>query len=351
MEHLARQRRKNRMTLAALIAALLLMLGAGVSWGAVDVSWGDLVIYLCSRVRSAGLGVLPPEKSIAFVIVWNLRLPRVILAGLVGSGLALAGAVFQALLRNPMADPHILGASQGAALGACLAMLTGFKLGSSTLWAVPAAAFAGAWVTVALVYLLTQVEGRVPVLTLLLAGIAVGTFFSSLTALVIFFSGDKLHGVVYWLMGSFSGRNWDYVAMVFPYVVLGSGIILSMSRELNLLVMGEETAQHLGVATEKTKKILLAAASLITAAAVSASGVIGFVGLIVPHMVRLLVGADHGILLPAAGLLGAIVLIGADMAARLLMPPVELPVGAITSLLGAPFFVYLLYRHRRQALW
>lgn len=346
MEYFAQQRRKNRLVIIVLICTLLVVFFAGISWGAVDISWREIATGIFDR-----LTLSPPEDDIAFVIVWNLRLPRVILAGLVGAGLALAGAVFQALLRNPMADPHILGASQGASLGACLAMLTGFKLGSSTLWAVPAAAFAGAWVTVLLVYALTQVEGRVPVLTLLLAGIAVGTFFSSLTAMVIFFSGEKLHGVVYWLMGSFAGRNWDYVGMIFPYMVVGSGAILSMFRELNLLVMGEETAQHLGVETEKAKKILLAAASLITAAAVSASGIIGFVGLIVPHMIRLLVGAEHGILLPACALLGAITLIGADMVARLIMPPVELPVGAITSLLGAPFFVYLLYRHHRQAVW
>ncbi|MDH7497713.1 MAG: iron chelate uptake ABC transporter family permease subunit [Syntrophomonadaceae bacterium] len=328
---------------ACVLAVMAAVLGAvtvlGVGWGAVRIPLGEVVaVLLDPQAHSA---------SAFSTIIWDLRLPRVVLAGLVGTALALAGAGYQALFKNPMADPHIIGVSQGAALGACLAMVAGLQLQWAGIGAVPLAAFAGALAAAATVTLLARSAGGLPVATLLLAGIALGTLLNSLVSLLVFLSGQQLHSVIYWLMGGFSGRSWEYVRMCWPYVLAGSLLMLGLARELNALLLGEETAHHLGVEVEKVKFLLLGAASLLTATAVAASGVIGFVGLVIPHAVRLVVGPDHRVLLPAAGLTGATFLIAADILARTVLVPSEVPIGVITALFGAPFFIYLLLRRRR----
>lgn len=215
------------------------------------------------------------------------------------------------------------------------------------LGSVPLAAFLGALVTVIVVYNLARVGNVIPVQNLLLAGIAVSAFLSSLVSLLMYFSDDRLHAVVYWLMGGLSGRSWDYVMWSLPYLVVGVGLAIYCARDLNVMLLGEEAAEHLGVEVETSKRILLVAASVLTAIAVAASGIIGFVGLIVPHVVRILIGPDHWKLIPAAGVAGAILVVLADLAARTLLAPVEIPLGVVTSLFGAPFFIYLLRRHRR----
>lgn len=321
-----------------LIAGLGLAFIAAVSIGPVWVPPSELA--------DAVLGRLSGRDSLSYTIIFQIRMPRVILSGLVGAGLATSGVILQGLLKNPMAEPYVLGISSGAALGATLAILFGVGTGFFGFKAVPVVAIIFGIGTTFLVYNLSRVSGQVAITTLLLAGIAVGSFFTALTSLSMVVGGQELHRVIFWLMGGFSGTTWEDIKMVVPYLIIGAFPVYFFARDLNLMLLGEESARHLGVDTEKVKFILLAASSLITAAAVSVSGLIGFVGLIIPHSVRLLVGPDHRVLLPAASLVGAVFLILADTLARTLGGAMEVPVGVITAMCGAPFFLYLLRREK-----
>ncbi|TET66353.1 MAG: iron ABC transporter permease [Dehalococcoidia bacterium] len=282
-------------------------------------------------------------------IVLEIRLPRVILAGLVGAALAIAGATYQGLFRNPLADPYLIGVAQGAALGAVIGFLlpatwhsSGFGFGI-----IPLLAFSGALMSTAIVYNLARVGKALPVTTLILAGVALGALLGSIVSYLIISSGERIHGIMFWLMGSFSLTQWSEAKIVLPYVLLGVVIILLYARSLNLMQLDEEQAQQLGINVERLKLVLLAAATLITAAAVSFVGIIGFVGIIIPHAVRLIWGADYRFLLPLSVLTGAIFLILADIIARTALAPTEIPIGVITALFGAPFFLYLLRRRKR----
>jgi len=280
-------------------------------------------------------------------IIWQVRIPRVLLAAAVGAALACAGTAMQAVFRNPMADPYIVGVSSGASVGAVLAGMVGF--GTTALFGAfmtPALAFTTALVTVFVVYYLGTVGGKVYVNTLLLSGVAVAAFLGSMVSLMIYFAGQQYHRIIFWLLGSFSNAGWTGFYVVAVAAAVGIVIVFIFSRDLNALLLGEETAHNLGVDPESLKTVMLVVAAVMTAAAVAFTGVIGFVGLIVPHMVRLVVGADHRILVPAATLTGAIFLILADTTARAVIAPTELPVGIITALCGGPFFLYLL-RHNR----
>jgi len=282
-------------------------------------------------------------------IVLEIRLPRVILAGLVGAALAIAGATYQGLFRNPLADPYLIGVAQGAALGAVIGFLlpatwhsSGFGFGI-----IPLLAFTGALMSTAIVYNLARIGKTLPVTTLILAGVALGALLGSIVSYLIISSGERIHGIMFWLMGSFSLTQWSEAKIVLPYVLLGVVIILLYARSLNLMQLDEEQAQQLGINVERLKLVLLAAATLITAAAVSFVGIIGFVGIIIPHAVRLIWGADYRFLLPLSVLTGAIFLILADIIARTALAPTEIPIGVITALFGAPFFLYLLRRRKR----
>jgi iron complex transport system permease protein len=280
-------------------------------------------------------------------IILDIRLPRVILAGLVGAALGTAGATYQGLFRNPLADPYLIGVAQGASLGAVTGFLlpiTGQFLGAG---AVPLFSFAGALVSTAIVYGLARVGKTLPVTTLILAGVALGALLGSVVSYLIISSGEKMHGIVFWLMGSFSLSQWAEVKLVLPYIVVGTAVILLFARSLNVMQLDEEQAQQLGINVERLKLVLLIAATLITAAAVSFVGTIGFVGIIIPHAVRLIWGPDYRFLLPLSVLSGAIFLILADLIARTVQAPTEIPIGVITALCGAPFFLYLLRRRRR----
>lgn len=277
-------------------------------------------------------------------IVVHLRLPRIILAAIVGFALAGAGTVMQGFFRNPLADPAVIGVSSGAAVGAVLAISTPALLP----FGLGPAAFIGGIGTAFLVYLIATEDGRTPVPTLLLAGVAIQTFLGAVISYLILHSGDSLQQVVYWLMGHLHNSTWPDVLFAAPMTLGLFGLMVLYARDLNVLLLGEEDAQTLGVAVERTKRVLLALSSAITAAAVAVSGVIGFVGLIVPHMLRLVVGPDHRILLPTAALGGASFLVIADTIAR--TNPVEVPVGIVTAAVGAPFFLYLLKRRRVHAL-
>lgn len=323
----------------------------------VSLSLTGLLVAVILLSVIVGSVRLPPRRSIEILlqsilggqgepagteqtIILSLRVPRAILAGLVGAGLSVSGAIFQALLRNPLADPYILGVSSGAAVGAIIAIL----LGLSTLsLGLPVASFLGALLTVFAVFYFGRQNGKIHPTTLLLAGVIIGSFLS---ALIMFFISvsprEDLHTIIFWLMGDFSLSNVWMIRMVFPYIFFGFVLLYLYARQLNLILSGEEHALQLGVDVERLRLISYLSASLITAASVSVCGLIGFVGLIVPHSVRLLFGPDHRLLLPASALLGASFLIASDTLARTLLAPIELPVGVITAAFGGPFFIYLL---------
>lgn len=327
-------------------AALLVAGTAGVAMGSVSLPLREVVRILAHVLPWLGEGVVPDWPASHEAIILALRLPRVLLGAAVGASLATAGAAFQGLFRNPMADPYIIGVSSGAAFGASLAITFHPGVTLLGLGAVPLAAFAGAILTVFTVYSIARVGREVPIGNLLLSGVAVGALLSAMVSVVIVFSRQHIDEIVYWLMGSLAGRGWTHLGAGLPYLVVGTAVLLFFSRDLNALLLGEEEAAHLGVPVERTKKIILAAASLLTAAAVATCGVVGFVGLIVPHITRLVVGPDHRTLLPVSALAGALLLVVADLAARTVVRPGELPVGVVTAVIGGPFFLYLLRRTR-----
>ena len=310
--------------------------------GAFAVSiWLGSVALTPSEVLTALTGGGDPNVQ---RIVVELRAPRAALAILVGGGLALAGAVFQALLRNPLAEPYILGISGGAATGAVLALSLG--LVASHSWALPAASFTGALLAIVLVMrVAAAADDRVDVRVLLLAGVVVGAFFSACISFVLSVSDARtVRSAVLWMMGSLAGADWPTVATVTLYTVPAAVLLAGLARPLNLMAIGEETAGYLGTNVERVKKTAYVVASLLTAAGVAATGVIGFVGLIVPHGVRLVVGSDYRMLLPLSFLAGAVFLILADVVARTILSPTEVPIGVITAFVGVPLFLILLRR-------
>lgn len=291
------------------------------------------------------LSALTGGDGPASVIVLDLRLPRALLAFLVGAALAGSGAVFQALFRNPLADPFVAGVSGGAALGAVAASVCGVQTGLFGIGAASLAAFAGALGAALLVYRIASARGRIPVAPLLLAGFAVGSFCSALVSILLLLDARNWNEVLVWLMGSFDRPDaWTRIRVSAPVLAIALAVMWIHRRPLNLLLLGEETAQHLGLDVERAKKTLLAAGSISAAVAVSMCGIIGFVGLIVPHVARLLAGPDHRTLLPVSVLAGGAFLVGADILARIAMPPSGVPVGTVTALAGAPFFLLLLRR-------
>jgi iron complex transport system permease protein len=337
---------RYRRVLAALALALVGAILLGVAVGAVWVSPMTTVRIIAWKV---GLTDRPEDVSrSAEVIVLQLRLPRVLLAGIVGAALAASGAVFQGLFRNPMADPAIIGVSSGAALGAVLVIVT-VGAGSLGALAVPAAAFAGATATALLVYRLARIGPVVHVATLLLAGIAVAAVISGLMSLVMSLSGEEIRSIYAWLVGGLVAQGWRTIAIAVPVVALGLVGAALVAHQLNLVALGEERAAQLGVAVDALKGRAIAVGALLAAAAVSVAGVIGFVGLMTPHLLRLVVGADHRRLVPASALGGATLLILADVVARTVISPAELPVGVVTALLGGPFFLFLLRREGASA--
>lgn len=325
--------------LLLLAAAVTVALAAGGA--AVPAKLVARILWL-RAVAPHALDQLEPASS----IVLDIRLPRVLVGVAVGASLALAGVAAQGLLMNPLADPYILGVSSGAAFGASTAMATRFAERWGGL-GVPAAAFAGAAATLALVYALGRSGGRLSLHNFLLSGVVVGAFLWAAITLVLSLAGQDVQRLLYWLLGSLNGRDWHHLAMIGPALAASWAVLFLCARDLNLMSMGEETAHSLGVPPERAKLVILGAAALATAAAVAVSGIIGFIGLMVPHIVRRLVGPDHRVLLPAAALVGAAFLVLADTVARsatIASTLGELPVGVVTALTGAPFFLYLMRR-------
>lgn len=331
----------GRATLTLGLGAVLLALvaAAGVLAGTSGIGIGDAVAIVAHRLTGIGPVTWPSSFE---TIVWELRLPRVVAGTVVGAGLACAGAVFQALLRNPLADPYIIGPAAGASLGAVTALLLPVAtVGWLGLGLVQLMAFAGGLLAVVVVFSVARGHGGTPVVTLLLAGYAVSSLLSAGVAVLIFNSGERLAAVIGWLLGSLGGASWPRVGFAAPLIIISFSLLLLRWRRLNALLLGESQAAHIGIDVEREKRILVALAALATSAGVAISGTIGFVGLVVPHLVRLAVGPDHRLLLPASMLYGAALLVLADLGARLAG---GIPVGVVTALIGAPFFLWLLRR-------
>jgi iron complex transport system permease protein len=325
-------------------AVLLVVAGlASIAVGTSGVDAGDAAAVILHR--TLGVGAVSWPASVE-TIVWELRLPRIVAGMVVGAGLATAGTVFQALLRNPMADPYIIGTAAGASLGAVAAILVPSLLpvalaGWMGMSVVQALAFAGGLAAVTAVYAVARGRAGTPVVTLLLAGYAVSSLLAAGVALLMFMAGDRLAAVVSWLLGSLAGASWSRIAFAAPLVVGSFALLLVRWRTLNALLLGEQAAAHLGVEVEREKRVMTALAALATSAGVAISGTIGFVGLVVPHLLRLAFGPDHRLLLPASAVYGAVLLVLADLGARLAG---GIPVGVVTALIGAPFFLWLLRR-------
>jgi len=320
-----------RLLILAFLSALVLVVS--ITLGAADIPLANVF----DALRGGG-------DDTTRTIVLDLRLPRAIAALLVGGALGLAGAVFQALLRNPLAEPWVLGVSGGAAVGAVAAVVLGWGLYAP--WSIPLAALLGAFLAIGLVLrIATHAARGLDTRVLILAGLVVAAFFNAIIQLLLTFaSGDTFRSAVFWMMGSLAAASWTSVFVLSAYLLPGIIVLLLMARPLNLLAVGEETASYLGTRVERVKLAAYLVASLLVAATVAISGIIGFVGLIVPHAIRLLWGSDHRLLLPASVLLGGGFLLAADTAARTVAAPAELPLGVITALVGVPLFVVLLTR-------
>lgn len=339
------------------LVIVLLMLGGGLivslfvasAFGAVNISVPDILKMVLNKV--AIFDFTSTWRGADEIIVFQIRLPRVIGAALIGAALATAGALFQGLLRNPLADPYIIGTSAGAALGATIAMTLPINLAFLGFGLVPLAAFVGALSAVIVVYNLARVGSRTPIVSMLLAGFVVSALLAAVISFLMAISDRvnlDLHSVYSFLMGHVSVVGWEQIAVVAPLVI--GGIIGGrfFAYHLNAFSLGEEGAAYLGIDVERDKVLILALGSLLTAAAVSIGGLIGFVGLVMPHAVRLSLGPDHRLLLPASALAGALFVVVADLLARVVLAPTEIPVGIITAIVGAPFFLYLLRRSRRE---
>jgi iron complex transport system permease protein len=309
----------------------LLLLAAGI----VSLAIGSVTIPL-SHIASALLGRSDAIPSSELVIIWQLRLPRVILAMMVGAALAVTGGVFQALFRNPLAEPYILGISSGGTVGTLIALAAGMV----TL--VPAASFIGSLSVMTLVYAIGRRRGQLDTNVLLLAGVMIGTFFNAIILLLISLYNQELRSSYLWLLGNLSNATTASLWLIVPVVVLGSAVFWLLGRQFNLIAGGEESAAQLGVNVPRLKILSYILASMMIGIVVSVSGVIGFVGLVIPHICRILFGPDHRIVFPTSFLIGAIFLLIADLIARVVLAPAEIPVGAITAVLGAPFFIWLL---------
>jgi iron complex transport system permease protein len=328
------------LALSLLLLAAVLILATAV--GAVRIPPLEVLLAVWH-------GLTGEVSGSSETIIWQLRLPRVLLAALVGASLALAGVVYQGLFRNPLADPYLLGVASGAGFGATLAIAFSASLPFLAALGLPLAAFVFALLTVFVVMALARQGSALPLISLILAGVVVGSSLTAATSFVMLSAREQSVAVLAWLLGSFGLASWGKITIILPFILLAALVTQLSSRALNLMQLGEEGAAQLGLSVETFKLALIAVATLATAAGVSVSGVIGFVGLMVPHAVRLAVGPDHRSLVPLAAVWGALFLVLADLLARTLIAPAEIPVGVITALAGGPFFLYLLRRQGSRA--
>ncbi|USG63352.1 iron ABC transporter permease [Brevibacillus ruminantium] len=329
------------------LTLLFLSVGLSLSLGSAELPiwqvWSILLHQLPGLERL--VPVQWPES--AEQIVMKVRFPRVLLAVLVGGCLALAGAGFQGILRNPLADPYTLGVASGSAVGASLLILFGFQYAFFGQWTIPFAAFATGLISLWMVIRLANNNGKIHIETLILSGVVAQAFLGSIVSLLVSLSDQVVNEIVFWLMGSLAYRGWSFTMVLVPCLLAGFLILLGYSRSLNVFALGERQAAHLGIQVDRTKIAVLSVSTLLTAVAVSVSGIIGFVGLVVPHLVRLMAGPDYRVLLPMSVLYGGIYVLWADTLSRTLLSPTEIPLGVVTAFLGTPFFAYLLKKKQR----
>ena len=334
-------KRKLWVYVGGALALLFFSILVSLSLGSAKIALLDVWRILLHQVPFLNQFITADWSSADEQIILQVRLPRVVLAILVGASLAVAGTGFQGILRNPLADPYTLGVATGSSLGAAIMIQFGL-VSAIGQWTVPLVAFVTGIVTLLFVFNLSRIGGKMSMETLILAGVVMNAFLGSLVQFLISLSTNVVNVILYWLMGSISMKGWIFSQVLFPYLAIGILVLISYGRALNLVALGEQQASHLGVNVERTKIIVLTVATLLTAAAVSVSGVIGFVGLVVPHMIRLIVGPDYRLIIPLSIVAGGIYVLGADTIARMLLSPREVQLGIITAFIGAPFFAFLL---------
>ncbi|MET0627390.1 MAG: iron ABC transporter permease [Acidimicrobiia bacterium] len=334
--------------MAVLAVGLVVATIVAIGIGAFHASPGEVLSVIADRL---GLDVGNPPGPLLDSVIWDIRIPRVLLSIVVGGALGCAGAAMQGSFANPLAEPGIIGVSSGAALGAVAAIVAGFTLFDT--WSVAGAAFIGGLLTVALVYVASRSNGRTEVVTLILTGVGINALTGAVIGLMTYLSDDaQLRSITFWTLGSVAQATWSKVLVVAPIAIVGILIACTQTRKLDLLSLGERSARHLGVDVERFRVLMLVVIALLTASAVAVSGIILFVGLVVPHVVRMIVGPGHRTLLPASALAGALAIVVADTIARTAIAPSEIPLGVLTALVGAPFFLWLLRRTRaRQGGW
>jgi len=327
---------KKKLILIVLFGSLI-VLATGIfclNFGVVTITPRDIMYLLINGTQ---------DKT-TNLIIWQLRAPRIVLGALTGAALSTVGGAFQGILRNPLADPYILGVSAGAALGACIGIAFQYITGYAFASYLPLFAFLGAMLSLYLVYKSSKISYSANSTGLLLAGVAITFLFSALITILLALSRRELHSMIFWLMGDLSAANWKKISIILLPVIIGNAMLFFSALDLNALSLGEEEALHLGINTGRLRIRIFLIGSVIIATVVSFTGLIGFVGLIIPHIARLLVGPDHRIMLPIAAFLGAVFLILCDILARILLAPTEIPIGAITAIVGVPLFIYLLRR-------
>lgn len=323
----------------AMLTVLIILLSASLlfsaSIGAVKISIAEIIDILTTRTETVNASIL-----------MDIRLPRVLLAAVLGAGLAAVGGVMQAIFKNPLVDSYTLGMSSGAALGAVISIITGINVSIMGIDTTGVFAFIGAVLTLFFVYSLAYTKSRISINSLLLAGVAASYFLSSVISFVMMLNHDKIEHIVFWTMGSLSMANWNELGVAALFILPSLTVLIFYTRELNILVMGEDAAHHLGINTKALKNILLVTCSLIVGSVVSTGGTIAFLGLVAPHITRLIAGSDNRRVIPYSALLGATLLVLADTMGRVLIQPMEIPVGVMTSIMGGPFFIFLLRRQK-----
>jgi iron complex transport system permease protein len=335
---------------AAVVPALAVAIVTGVMIGSTPIAWSTVVHVIALKLAPAGWVDAASVTRADEAIVWLIRLPRVLVAVVVGAALATAGALMQGLFRNPLAEPSLTGVGPGAVLGAVVVFVTGWS--TVSVVALPLAAITSALLSLFLVYAIATRGGATPITTLLLAGIAVGSFLTAIASMLIslnIVTWQVAQEIVFWMMGGLDSRSWAHVWLSAPFVVAGLVAAIFQARTLDLLLLGEDAAAALGVDVEAAKRLLVFTAALLTGSSVAVAGMVGFVGLVIPHAVRMLLGPSHRTLIPASAVGGATFLVLCDLAARTVRPPAEIRLGVVTALCGAPFFLVLLLRRLREA--
>lgn len=334
-----------------LIAALVTASVVAAGVGAVSVSPGQVLGIIAKALSISSGGDFTTQQESVIIAI---RLPRVVMGMLIGAGLAIAGAALQGLFRNPLADPGIIGVSSGASLAAVAVIVIGSSFTTSLpgwlgTYSLPAASFLGAFVATIIVYRLAQYNGKTLVSTLLLAGIAINAIAQAFTGLFVFFANEgQLRTITFWMLGSLGGATWSQVAGISPFIGIAIIGLPFLAKALNTFALGENNAAFLGIKTEQTKRLIIILAALAVGASVAVSGIIGFVGLVVPHIIRMIIGPDHRLLLVCSALLGAFLLVLSDLFARTVLSPAELPIGIVTAIIGAPVFLYILMKERSK---